>query len=111
MDGFALKTRLATRHRRCDTRPRRLLLLDAEALLQAAAARTRQLLPVTYPRDRGYVRTLIALQNFLRRLKGNGFRSFARPPQQMSATFGAAGIARAARRQTLVWVLDLYRRS
>jgi magnesium-protoporphyrin O-methyltransferase len=34
---------------------------DAEALLQGAAARTRQLLAFTYPRDRWYVRTMIAI--------------------------------------------------
>jgi magnesium-protoporphyrin O-methyltransferase len=37
---------------------------DAEVLLGAAAARTRQLLALTYPRDRWYVRTLFASGNF-----------------------------------------------
>jgi len=41
----------------------------AEALLHAAAARTRQLLAFTYPRDRWYVRVMIGMQNFLRRFR------------------------------------------
>jgi ubiquinone/menaquinone biosynthesis C-methylase UbiE len=36
----------------------------AEVLLGAAAARTRQVLAFTYPRDRWYVRTMFAFGNF-----------------------------------------------
>ena len=83
---------------------------DAEALLRGAAARARRLLAFTYPRDRWYVRTMIALENFFRRLRGNGFRAFVHPPQRMDAVLKAAGLVRAARHGTLVWVLDLYHR-
>jgi magnesium-protoporphyrin O-methyltransferase len=84
---------------------------EAKALLQAAPARTRYLLAFTYPRDRWYVRAMIAAENFLRRLRGSGFRVFVHPPQRMCATLEDAGFSRATRRETLVWVLDLYRRS
>ncbi len=83
---------------------------NAEALLHAAAARTRQLLAFTYPRDRWHVRVMIAMQNFLRRLRGNMFRAFVHPPQRMCATLETAGLVRAARRETLVWACDLYHR-
>ena len=82
----------------------------AEALLHAAAARTRQLLAFTYPRDRWYVRVMIGMQNFLRWLRGNMFRAFVHPPQRMCATLETAGLVRAARRETLVWACDLYHR-
>jgi hypothetical protein len=55
--------------------------LDADALLQAAAARTNQLLAFTYPRDRWHVRAVIAVENFLRRLRGKAFRAFVHRPQ------------------------------
>jgi 2-polyprenyl-3-methyl-5-hydroxy-6-metoxy-1,4-benzoquinol methylase len=84
---------------------------DAKALLQAAAARTRQLLAFTYPHDRWYMRAVIAAQNLLRRLRGNAFRVFVHSPQQMCATLENAGLIRAARHQTLAWVIDLYRRN
>jgi 2-polyprenyl-3-methyl-5-hydroxy-6-metoxy-1,4-benzoquinol methylase len=83
---------------------------DAKTLLNAAAARTRELLAFTYPRDRWYMRAVIGVQNVLRRVRGNKFRVFVHPPQQMCATLESNGLIRAARRETLAWVLDIYRR-
>jgi SAM-dependent methyltransferase len=83
---------------------------DSEALLMGAADRARQLLAFTYPRDRWYVRTLIVLENFWRRLTGKEFRAFVHSPQRMGAVLEFAGLMRAARHETLTWVLDLYRR-
>lgn len=83
---------------------------DAEALLAAAAARTRQLLAFTYPRDRWYVRAMIGLENFLRRLRGKEFRAFVHAPERMRAVLETAGLVRASRRETLVWILELYHR-
>jgi len=83
---------------------------DAKALLGVAAARTRQVLAFTYPRDRWYVRTMFALGNFWLRLTGKKFRAFVHAPDGMRAVLEAAGLVRATRRETLVWTLDLYRR-
>jgi hypothetical protein len=83
---------------------------DAEALLQQAARRARQLLAFTYPRNRWYVRTLIVLENVWMRLTGKGFRAFVHAPERMGAVLEAAGLVRATRRETLVWTFDLYRR-
>ena len=83
---------------------------DSEALLRGAADRARRLLAFTYPRDRWYVRTLFALENFWLRLTGNRFRAFVHSPQRMGAVLEAAGLVRASRRETLAWILDLYRR-
>src|SRR5262245_49092133 len=84
---------------------------DAEALLQAGAKRTRQLLAFTYPRNRWYVRAVIALENFFRKLSSNAFRAFVHPVRDMTAVLGNAGLVRAARRETLVWALDIYQRN
>jgi len=83
---------------------------DAEALLRGAGARARRLLAFTYPRDRWYVRTLIVLQNFWRRLRRNSFRTFVHSPQHMGVVLEGAGLVRGARHGTLAWVLDLYQR-
>jgi SAM-dependent methyltransferase len=83
---------------------------DSEALLMGAADRARQLLAFTYPRDRWYVRTLIVLENFRRRLTGKEFRAFVHSPQRMGAVLEFAGLVRASRRETLVWTFDLYSR-
>jgi len=53
---------------------------------------------------------ITALQNLLRRLRGNGFRTFVHSPQQMSAVLERARLVRAETQGTLVWVVDLYRR-
>jgi 2-polyprenyl-3-methyl-5-hydroxy-6-metoxy-1,4-benzoquinol methylase len=83
---------------------------DAEALLRAAATRTRQTLAFTYPRDRWYVRTMFALANFWLRLTGKEFRAFVHSPQRMGVVLEEAGLVRVARRGTLVWTLELHRR-
>jgi hypothetical protein len=83
---------------------------DAEALLVAAALRTRQVLAFTYPRDRWYVRTMFALVNFWLRLTGKQFRAFAHAPERMAAVLETSGLVRATQRGTLVWMLDLYHR-
>ena len=84
---------------------------DDEALLGAAASRTRHLLAFTYPQDRWYVRAFIGFANFSRQRKGCAFRAFIHPQQRMCATLEAAGLVRVARRETPVWILDVYRRS
>ena len=83
---------------------------DSEALLRQAAGRARQLLAFSYPRDRWYVRTMIVLENFWRRLTGKEFRAFVHAPGRMGAVLEAAGLVPATRRETLVWTFDLYRR-
>jgi magnesium-protoporphyrin O-methyltransferase len=83
---------------------------DAEALLQKAAGRARQLLAFTYPRDHWYVRTLIMLENLWMRITGKEFRAFVHTPDRMGAALESAGLVRDTHRETLVWTLDLYRR-
>ncbi len=84
---------------------------DAEVLLGAAAARTRQVLAFTYPRDLWYVRSMFAFGNFWLRLTGKKFRAFVHAPERMAAVLEAAGLVRATQRETFVWMLDVYHRS
>jgi magnesium-protoporphyrin O-methyltransferase len=83
---------------------------DADALLVAAAARTRQVLAFTYPRDRWYVRTMFALANFWLRLTGKKFRAFVHAPERMAAVLEASGLVRSTQSKTLVWMLSVYHR-
>jgi len=84
---------------------------DAETLLGAAAARTRQVLAFTYPRDRWYVRSMFVLANLWLRLTGKKFRAFVHAPERMVAVLEASGLVRATQRETLVWALGVYRRA
>ncbi len=83
---------------------------DAEVLLVAAAARTRQVLAFTYPHDRWYVRTMFAFGNFWLWVTGKKFRAFVHAPERMAAVLETAGLVRTTQRETLAWTLDLYRR-
>lgn len=83
---------------------------DAQALLHGAATRARGLVAFTYHPDRWYLRAMVALENFLYRVRGNPFRAFVHPPQRMGAVLEAAGFVRSARRGTFLWALDLYHR-
>jgi magnesium-protoporphyrin O-methyltransferase len=83
---------------------------DSEALLAAAAARTRQVLAFTYPRDRWYVRSMFVLANFWLRLTGKKFRAFVHAPERMAAVFETSGLVRATQRETFVWALGVYHR-
>lgn len=84
---------------------------DAEALLKAAATRTRQCLALSYPRDRWYVHLISAFNNLFRRMRGSSFRSFIHPPQKMASVLESAGLTRIATRGSLVWVAALYHRA
>jgi len=83
---------------------------DAEALLRGVAARARRLVAFTYPHDRWYMRALTAFNNLKRRLKGNTFQTFVHPPRTMAAVLEAAGFVRIARKGTVMWLLDIYRK-
>jgi magnesium-protoporphyrin O-methyltransferase len=78
------------------------------ALLEAGLARSRRLFAFSYPRDRWYVRAVIALENLARAVVRNQFRAFVHSAQAMEALIEAEGFARRQRRETLAWTVDLY---
>jgi len=84
---------------------------DVEALLRGAAARARQIVAFTYPREKWYVRIAIAVENLWFRVSGNPFRAFLHSPLRMASVLEAAGFVRTARHATLQWALDVYRRA
>ena len=81
---------------------------EVETLLGGAVTKARQLLAFTYPRDRWYVRIVVALENSMRWLKRSKFRVFIHSPERMGALLEAAKFGLVARRETLTWVLDIY---
>ena len=83
---------------------------DYERLLGRAAGCARAALALSYPRDRWYVRAVIALENQWRRITRSAFRAFVHPPTRLAAVLERSGLRRVARRGTAIWVVDLYRR-
>src|SRR5262249_58157040 len=67
---------------------------DAATLLHLAAARTRRVLALTYPRYRWYVRAGNLFQNLWRRFRGSAFRTFVHLPKRMEEVLKAGGLVR-----------------
>jgi magnesium-protoporphyrin O-methyltransferase len=83
---------------------------DYERLLARASACARRTLALSYPRDRWYVRAVIALENLWRRVTRDAFRAFVHPPAGIAAVLERAGLRRVARRGTAIWAVEVYRR-
>jgi tRNA1(Val) A37 N6-methylase TrmN6 len=84
---------------------------DYAALLQRAADSARSALALSFPRDRWFVRVRVAVENFVRRLRRNAFRTFVHPEAAMMAILTGAGFRRIGRRTTLAWYVDHWERS
>jgi len=81
-----------------------------EPLLTESLRLADQYFALSYPRDVLYVRVGDALSNAVRRLKGRVFRTFVHSAVQMEAIITRAGFERVARRRTMTWCVDVYRR-
>ena len=84
---------------------------DFEALLRAATSRANKLLVLSYPRDRWYVRAVIAMINLSRWLLRSAFRVFVHPPGRMRELIEAAGFRQHSSHNTPVWQVAVFGRS
>ena len=84
---------------------------DYVALLERAAASARSTLSLSFPRDRWFVRVRVSVENFVRRVRRNAFRTFVHPEAEMLAILCGAGFRRIGRRTTLAWCVDHWERS
>jgi SAM-dependent methyltransferase len=77
---------------------------DADALVAAAASRTRRRLLLTYPRERALTRAGMKALNLWLRLTGCGFRTFVHPGARIVAAAEREGLALESRTpQGAVW--------
>jgi magnesium-protoporphyrin O-methyltransferase len=83
---------------------------DYTSLLEAALKHSRRILAFSYPRDRWFIRCWMAIENGVRRMRGNPFRAFVHPPDAFEAIATRDGFRRIDRSQTVVWSIDLYAR-
>lgn len=83
---------------------------DVELLVAASASRCRRWYALSFPRDRWYVRAIVAVQNALRRLSRNPFRTYVHSGGRVEALVRAAGLVRRVSRGTFVWQAALYER-
>ena len=83
---------------------------DYRALLTDSTARARRGLALSYPRDRWFVRAAIRIENTVRQLRSNVFRTFVHPVTEMERLIRDAGFDLVARRETVAWTSDVYAR-
>ena len=85
---------------------------DLEGLVGAAAARTRRILALTYPQQRGWIRIGLQVVNVWLRVRGCGFRTYAHPVARIdgAATHGGLQLEQRVRRG-LLWESAAYGRN
>jgi 2-polyprenyl-3-methyl-5-hydroxy-6-metoxy-1,4-benzoquinol methylase len=81
-----------------------------EPLLNAAVQHADRCFALSYPRDTWYVRTAMFLENVLRWLTRNSFRTFVHPATNIEQLIRRAGFTLASRRETWTWAVDVYSR-
>ena len=81
-----------------------------QPLLDAAVKHARHALALSYPKDRWFVKLVVSLENFLRRLRSNPFRTVVHPVSDMQRIIERAGFELISRSQTFAWSADVYRR-
>ena len=83
---------------------------DYRPLLEQALKRGHHLFAHAYPRDRWYVRLVVALENRWRAVTRNAFRAVVHSATAMEGLIRAQGFHRVSRTGTLAWRVDVYLR-
>ena len=89
----------------------RVLCCDPDPeVVTLAARKSRRLVALSVPRERWHVRCALGLENTVRRLQGNPFRTFVHSIAHIEQQLLSTGFALTAVRRTLVWQVALYER-
>ena len=83
---------------------------DYKRLLVRSASKAKRWYALSYPRGRWYIRLGIALENLIRRLRRNPFRTYVHDPDAIHALLVDAGLERQRQELSFIWRTDLYRR-
>jgi magnesium-protoporphyrin O-methyltransferase len=84
---------------------------DYAALLGRSAAKCRAAYVLSYPRDRWYVRLVVRVQNLVRRLRRDAFRTFVHPEAAIRQALADAGLRPAGARDFFVWRVEWHERA
>jgi len=83
---------------------------DMERLVSASASRARRLYGAVFPRERWFLRLMVALGNLARRLRRNAFRAYVHPVREIDATIRRQGLSARRIHDTFVWRVVVYSR-
>jgi SAM-dependent methyltransferase len=79
-----------------------------EPLLVQAGRHAERSVALSYPRDRWFVRAGLWLENLVRRLKRNPFRTFLHSPARMQQVLERGGFELVSRDHTATWAADVF---
>jgi magnesium-protoporphyrin O-methyltransferase len=79
-------------------------------LVSASAARAQRLYGAVFPRERWLLKAVLALGNFVRRLRRNPFRAYVHPIAAINAEVRRQGLEPRSVRETLLWRVAVYSR-
>ncbi|HEX4935445.1 MAG TPA: class I SAM-dependent methyltransferase [Gemmatimonadaceae bacterium] len=83
---------------------------DMERLVAASAAKAQRLYGAVFPRERGVVKVMSAIGNWLLRLRRNPFRSYIHPTDAIDAALRRQGFAPRSVLDTFAWRVAVYAR-
>lgn len=83
---------------------------EVDALVRAAAERTRRRLAIVLPPDNVIAKAVIGLENLWLRLTRNEFRAYVHPHARVTAAARAAGLEPAGGRRLGIWELLVFER-
>jgi magnesium-protoporphyrin O-methyltransferase len=83
---------------------------DMNALVRESALKARRFYAASYPRERRLLRLLFWIENTVRRLRGDAFRTFVHSTRKIESQLKQAGFVLQAVRQTFAWRIVLFER-
>jgi SAM-dependent methyltransferase len=83
---------------------------DMEQLVSASAAKAQRLYGAVFPRERWLLKVVLALGNFVRRLRRNPFRTYVHSTGAIDAEVRRQGLRPRLVRDTFVWRVAVYSR-
>ena len=82
---------------------------EYERLLDESVRHADRCFALSYPRDVWHVSTWVEVQNLLRRLRRNPFRTFVHPASAMDHVISRSGLELLSHSSTWTWCADVYR--
>jgi magnesium-protoporphyrin O-methyltransferase len=84
---------------------------EYEPLLNEAVRHATDGIALSYPSDRWFVRLGVRIENGMRRLRANPFRTFVHPAAELERMIRAAGFDLVSRNGTATWCADVFART
>jgi len=83
---------------------------NAPELIARSTAKTRRIYAVSYPRENFFVRLMFRNAKYLLKLFRQSFHPYYHEPQQVQKWIAATGFEKVYERETMVWLVQVFRR-